>query len=48
MTIWAAVENHPVLGEFLEIMRQWESDKVRGNAAATGMNRVLMVWVANS
>jgi hypothetical protein len=32
----------PVLGEFLEIMRQWESDKVGGNAAATGMNQVLM------
>jgi hypothetical protein len=31
----------PVVGEFLEIMRQWESDRVRDNAAATGVNQSL-------
>ena len=31
-----------VVGEFLEIMRQWESDRARDNGAATGMKQSLM------
>ena len=31
--------NIPVLGELPKIMRQWESDRVHDNAAATGMNQ---------
>jgi hypothetical protein len=31
----------PVFGEFLEIMRQWESDRVRDNAAGTRMKQSL-------
>jgi hypothetical protein len=30
-----------VLGEFLEIMRQWEFDRGRDSVAATGTNQVL-------
>jgi hypothetical protein len=31
--------NDRVLGELPKIMRQWESDRVHDNAAATGMNQ---------